>query len=64
MEALVRKEREASGSISRNDPCPCGTGKKQAVLSEALPVISNFENESGFFFRTQTLESICLLYKS
>ncbi len=28
MEALVRKEREASGSISRNDPCPCGSGKK------------------------------------
>ena len=28
MEALVQKERESSGNISRNDPCPCGSGKK------------------------------------
>ncbi len=28
MEAMIQKERESSRGISRNDPCPCGSGKK------------------------------------
>ena len=28
MDILIRKEREACRNISRNDPCPCGSGKK------------------------------------
>ncbi len=28
MEALILKERESVRNISRNDPCPCGSGKK------------------------------------
>ena len=28
MEAMIRQERESSRDISRNDPCPCGSGKK------------------------------------
>ncbi len=28
METMIRKERESFRNVSRNDPCPCGSGKK------------------------------------